>query len=114
MVSFASQFRRWFDYEKDSHAKVLSSLTAVPEPQRGTKEFQQAATLLAHIIAARELWLHRLGAAPDGPREFFPKDVSLTDLAGRLEKMESAWSIYLLGVDDAALAGVFEYRSQEG
>src|SRR5215831_19767321 len=40
-------FRRWFDYERDSHALVLAALEAVPAGRRGAPEFRKAATLLA-------------------------------------------------------------------
>jgi uncharacterized damage-inducible protein DinB len=114
MLSLSSQFRRWFEYERDSHAKAFSSLAAVPEGLRSSNAFQQAATLLAHISAARQLWLHRLGVTSEIPREFFPKVDSLADLDTRLKATERAWSNYLDGLDDAGLARVFEYRSQEG
>src|SRR5689334_869439 len=85
MLSLSSQFRRWFEYERDSHAKAFSSLAAVPEGLRSSNAFEQAATLLAHISAARQLWLHRLGVEPEIPREFFPKVDSLADLETRLK-----------------------------
>jgi uncharacterized damage-inducible protein DinB len=110
----SSQFRRWFEYEKDSHAKAFSSLAAVPEGLRSASVFQQAASLLAHISAARELWLHRLGVGSAIPGEFFPEVDSLADLETRLKATERAWSNYLDGLDDSGLARVFEYRSQEG
>ena len=112
----AGDYRRWFDYERDSHAKVLAALNAVPPERRGAPEFQKAMTLVAHIVEARRLWLFRLGAASEGPGagDFFPENVSLPDLAGRLEAMQAAWSGLLEGLDDAAIAGPFEYRSFEG
>ena len=32
--SRVEQYRRWFEYEKDSHRKVLESLETVPQDQR--------------------------------------------------------------------------------
>jgi uncharacterized damage-inducible protein DinB len=114
MSTLANQFRRWFEYERDSHARVLASLDAIPESLRSSEAFDQAAGLLAHIVAARQLWLYRLGAAPQEPAEFFPKGVRLRDLEVRLKRIESAWEGYLARLDDAGLARSFEYRSQEG
>jgi uncharacterized damage-inducible protein DinB len=107
----ADRFRRWFDYERDSHAKVLASLHTVPEGARSAAAFEKAKTLLAHILAARQMWLFRFGLAPDAPREFFPKGVSLDELAARAHEVESAWSTYLARLDDKELARAFEYKS---
>jgi uncharacterized damage-inducible protein DinB len=112
--TLADRYRRWFDYERWSHAKVLASLAAVPEERRRDPAYDQALTLLAHLMAARELWLHRLGAAAEAPRAFFPADQSLEPLAARVAATEAAWSAYLARLDDAELARGFEYRSLEG
>lgn len=119
MPTTIDRYRRWFEYEKDSHAKVLASLEAVPEPQRASETYQKAAGLLAHVVLARWLWLVRLGAAPrdrapSKPEDFFPRDVSLNDLRSRVEEMERAWGAYLSGLDDAELSRVFEYRALDG
>ncbi len=37
-----NRYRRWFEYEKDSHAKTLASLNAVPVDQRQTEAFRKA------------------------------------------------------------------------
>jgi uncharacterized damage-inducible protein DinB len=110
----ADRYRRWFDYEKDAHATVMASLGAVAEPLRVRHEYRKAVSLLAHIVAARKLWLCRMGASAEWPDEFFPENLSLTEVAARLERMHAAWTTFLEGLDDAALARAFEYRSTEG
>ncbi|HKW98188.1 MAG TPA: DinB family protein [Bryobacteraceae bacterium] len=114
MMSFADQYRRWFEYEQDSHAKVLVSLARVPENLRTAETFQKAATLMAHMIAARRLWLYRLGGAAEPPSDLFPRNVRLDDLKRELGQIESAWSGYLARLTDADLARRFQYRSLEG
>jgi uncharacterized damage-inducible protein DinB len=117
MTTMANRYRRWFAYEKDAHEKTLQSLNGVPEGRRSDARFQKAVSLLGHLVAARQLWLHRLGIRPAGPRtleEFFPKDLGLDELATRLRDMHQEWSDYLSGVDEAELSRVFEYRSLEG
>jgi uncharacterized damage-inducible protein DinB len=108
------RYRRWFEYERDSHAKVLASLNAVPGHLRESPSFQKALDLMAHIVAARWLWLFRFGAAKEGPGEFFPQAVSLADLAERVQKMQEAWSGYLSRLDEPEVSRTFEYRSYEG
>jgi uncharacterized damage-inducible protein DinB len=107
----AEEYRRWFEYEKDSHRKVLASLNAVPAKLRSSPGFQKAVDLMAHLIAARLLWLYRFGAATEPPREMFPEKVALDDVSRRLAEMESAWGPYLARLDAAEIARVFEYRS---
>jgi len=108
------RYRRWFAYEKDSHAKVLTSLNAVPSDLRSSEAFQKAVSLMAHIVAARRLWLFRFGVVKEAPSEFFPENLSLPDLWLRLEQMQADWSKYLDGLSEAELERVFEYRSLEG
>jgi uncharacterized damage-inducible protein DinB len=108
------RYRRWFEYEKDSHAKVLASLEAAPDDVRSAAGFQKAVDLMAHIVAARWLWLYRFGVAKQGPSELFPRNVSLPDLSTRVEEMQAAWSTYLSQLSEADLARIFEYQSYEG
>jgi uncharacterized damage-inducible protein DinB len=105
------RYRRWFDYEKDSHAKVLASLRTVPEDQRDNPAFRKAVSVAAHIAAGRQLWLFRFGVAREAPRDFFPQGLTLTELEARLESVHAAWSDYLQKLDDAELSRDFEYRS---
>ena len=105
----ADDYRRWFEYERDAHAKVLAAMSAVPGTRRAAPEFRRALTLFAHIVQARRLWLYRLGVARESPAhdEMFPENVGLPDLKGRIDAMQGAWSAYLAGLDDAAIAGHF-------
>ena len=119
MPTMIERYRRWFEYEKDSHAKVLNALEGVSEEQRGSAAYQKATGLLAHLVLARWLWLVRLGVAPQDraprkPEDFFPQDVSLDDLRRRIAEMEGAWDAYLSGLEDAELARVFEYQALDG
>jgi uncharacterized damage-inducible protein DinB len=113
-TSNTNRYRRWFDYEKDAHAKVLASFDAMPEDQRATPEYQKAVSLFAHMMLARRLWLYRFGILAEGPREFFPQNVGLDTVKEMAEEMHAAWSAYFERLDEAELARVFEYRSLEG
>ncbi|MGH9332163.1 MAG: hypothetical protein ACRD21_00235, partial [Vicinamibacteria bacterium] len=68
MTTMADRYRRWFAYEKDAHQKTLQSLYEVPEGRRTDPSFQKALSLVGHLVAARQLWLHRLGIRPTAPR----------------------------------------------
>ena len=72
-----SRFRRWFEYEVDAHAKVVASLGTVPADRRGGPEYRKAVALLAHVVAARRVWLGRFGVLPPAAGPLFPDDPEL-------------------------------------
>lgn len=116
MPTMPERYRRWFEYEKDSHAKILAALDAAPEAQRGSEAYEKAVSLMAHLVLARWLWLFRLGAGPGEqvPKtaaEFFPRNVPAAELRARVAAMEAAWESYLAGMDEAEVSRVVEYRS---
>ena len=110
-TSLGAHFRRLFAYERDSHAKVLAALQAVPAERRGEPDFRAAVDLFAHLVAARRMWLTRLGVAPAASGGLEPKGTALAELPARLAEMEGLWERYLAGLDDAAIARRLEYQS---
>lgn len=108
------RYRRWFEYEKDSHAKTIASLVGVPADKRSSPSYQKAVDLFAHMMAARRLWLFRLGVINEGPRDIFPESVNVETLDALAEDVHGLWQDYLDRIDDDELSRVFEYRSLEG
>jgi uncharacterized damage-inducible protein DinB len=108
------RFQRWYAYEKDSHGKVLASLDTVPQDRRTSPEFGKAVALLAHMVAARKLWLHRMGGSPELPKDIFFESPSLEWVCDSLSGMEASWSSYLSGLTDEDLDRVFEYKALDG
>jgi uncharacterized damage-inducible protein DinB len=108
------RYRRWYEYERDCNAKVLASLRAVPESAHASEGFAKARMLLAHMVAARQIWLVRMSGAGERPKEFFPEGVPLGELEQRVAAVEASWSDFLETLDDAALDRVFEYKSLDG
>ncbi|HEY1187415.1 MAG TPA: DinB family protein [Gemmata sp.] len=113
MTSLADRFRKWYEYERDCNAKSLAMLASVPAERRGAAEFQKAVDRMAHLVAARRRWLHRLGhwAEPPVP---FPAGTALTDLPGLVADTEAAWVAYLDRLDAAELAREFEWLAPDG
>ena len=107
MKTLADRFRRWYDYERDCNAKSLAMLASVPADKRNTQEFQKAVGRMAHLLAARQRWLHRqpLAAFPNASLDELPKLVADT---------EAAWTAYLSNLTDADLAREFEYTVDDG
>ena len=106
-------YRRWFTYEKDVHRLTLESLTRLDASQRSSPSFRKAVDLLAHVIAARRMWLFRFGVTSENV-ELFPKDTQLESLTNLLDQMEQTWRNYLDSLTDTDIARVFEYTSYEG
>jgi len=113
-TNLSERYRRWFEYEKDAHEKVLASLNSVPDAKRAAPEFQKGVSWLAHMMAARQLWLFRFGVAKDAPTDFFPQPITLDEVTAQVNEIHRIWTNYLRRLDDAELARVFEYQSLEG
>ena len=112
-ASNVDRYRRWFEYEKDAHQKVLRSLDAAAEAHR-SPSFQRAVDLFAHMMAARWLWLFRFGAVSEPPLDLFPQGVPVETLDRLADEMHAAWSRYLDRLDEAEIARSFEYNSLDG
>jgi uncharacterized damage-inducible protein DinB len=108
------RYRRWFEYEQQAHRLTIASLREVAPEQQASPEWQKAASLFAHMMVARQIWLHRLGAFADEPHDFFPTGFSLERLEAMAEEMRIAWTAYLEAADDAELARVYDYRRSDG
>ena len=106
-----ARYRRWFEYEKDAHAKVVRSLETVPPDRRAAPEFRRAVAILAHVAADRRMWLGRLGVVPLSAAPLFPEGAELTQIAEELQAVEARWAEYLGRLTDEDLGRVFEYQS---
>ncbi len=111
--SLVNRYRRWFEYEEDSHAKTVASLNAVSSELRSTDEFLKAVYLMGHVVAARRMWLFRLGFLAEDT-DLFTREISLPELPHEVAEMEKIWREYLAQLTDADVAKVFEYKSYEG
>ena len=113
MKTLADRFRRWYDHECDCHAKCLAMLDSVPVERRATADFQKAIDRMAHLMAARQRWLTRLGHFAN-PLEVHPKGLQLADLPGLLTQTETAWLTYLERLDDTELARELDWVMGDG
>jgi uncharacterized damage-inducible protein DinB len=88
-------------------------LASVPAERRATAEFQKAVDRMAHLVAARRRWLHRLGHFAESPG-LFPQGNKLNDLPAMVAETENAWVAYLAKLDDAALSREVEWTAGDG
>src|SRR5262249_53332276 len=107
----AGRFERWFEYERDAHTKVLRSLGSVPVGRRSSPEFQRAVAILAHVAAARRLWLVRLGVLPGPQGTLSPEKLTLAEATAPLQSVHGPWADYLARVTDEELGRIVEYQS---
>lgn len=109
--AIVDRFQRWHEYEKDAHARTIHSLESVPPQGQGSPEFRKAVQVLAHIAAARRIWLGRLGVIPLTQASLFPENPDLARTVADLREIEARWTDCLAQLDDERLAETFEYQS---
>jgi len=108
-------FRAWYAYERRANQDVLAALDSVPTAGRSDPAFQRAVDIFAHMIAARHLWLRRLGGLAEGPDSLFPTGVPAEDLPARLEPVDRAWGRYLdSSLHEHELGRRVRYTATEG
>lgn len=111
------RFRHWYQHEMDVHAKVLASLETIPQDRRSESAYRKALDLFAHILAARRMWLFRMGRTDHGAtseEEIFPTGVGLTDLRAEDAEVATLWTDYLESLDHNEVGRVFTYTAFEG
>jgi uncharacterized damage-inducible protein DinB len=113
MKSLADRFIRWYEYERDCNAKSLEMLASVPADRRSAPEFQKAVDRMAHLVAGRRRWLHRLGHWPELSATF-PQGTALAELPKLVADTEAAWVAYLARLDDRELARTVEWQWSDG
>jgi uncharacterized damage-inducible protein DinB len=105
------RYRRWYEYERDAHEKVIRSLESVPFDRHSSPEYTRAVSIFAHMIAARRMWIGRLGILPPLSGSLFPEQPELEKVLALNQEVEAAWSKYLDQLDDEAIDRSFEYQS---
>ncbi len=112
-LSFAERFRTWYAYERDCNAKALKMLESVPAGARASPQFARAVGKMAHLVAARHMWLFRLGVAKDRPDGWFPS-TTLEELPDAVKAIEDRWTAYLASLTDADIASDFTCMGSDG
>jgi uncharacterized damage-inducible protein DinB len=111
-TNLIESYRRWFQYEQDVHDKVFASFQTVPADRRGSAEYKRAVSIMGHIVAARRMWLVRLGVIrSSGPAVLFPDGQDIEQVIADWREVQGLWVSHLASLDDAALEREFEYQS---
>ena len=112
-LSFAERFRNWYEYERDCNAKCLRMLQSVPADARASSQFTRAVGKMAHLVAARQMWLCRLVVVADRPESWFPL-MTLEQVCAAAEAIEQRWAAYLARLTDPDLSADFAYVGSDG
>jgi len=107
------RFRAWYDHERDCDAKVIAMLESVPRDRRASPGFLRALTKATHIVAARHMWLHRLGVCADRPVDWFPP-TTLEAFPAVTRKVEQLWTAYLAGLTEQDVLADVEWIGIDG
>ena len=114
LTSLADRFRQWYAYEKAANRRALEMIASVPQEQQDNPLFQKAVDKLAHVFSARRLWLGRFGNKQALTEDLFPDHTAVGDLPRMYDEVYAFWDPIISELDDARLAGEFEYRSTDG
>ena len=105
-MDFLEHLRRLFAYDDWANREALRVLKeAEPPPARSLK-------LLAHILAAEDLWLHRL-LADSSPVEVWPA-LTLEHCEARLDELARRWRSYLGDLSAEKLSARIAYVNSKG
>ncbi|MEO1129061.1 MAG: DinB family protein [Planctomycetota bacterium] len=110
----ADGFRRAMEHERFAMQTLRTAFLSVPAERRDDPAYQKALEKLAHIVATRETWLHRVGALETMPDAVFPDAAPLDELALRAASIQARWEAWAEELDDDDLGEMIEYRSTEG
>ncbi|HEY3329049.1 MAG TPA: DinB family protein [Capsulimonadaceae bacterium] len=108
-MSQIERYRELYEYETDCNSKMLTMIESVPDASRADARFQRAVTLAGHLAACRENWLDFMTSAGPAKAAWFDPECDLATLRDRFAAIESRWTDYLAGLDDAALPQNFEF-----
>jgi uncharacterized damage-inducible protein DinB len=98
--------RLMFEYEQWANRRVLESLQKASERGEGVR-------LLAHLLAAQEVWLTRLDGRDTSHIAIFPER-SLEECAAELDRLAGVIGAYLGSLEEDNLGEEIAYRNQSG
>ncbi len=102
----ADYLRPLFAYDGWANREVLAALRAEERPPA------RAVELLAHIVAAQEVWWGRIRGEP--PATAVWPELSLDACAERLARLGRQWEEYLAGMTAAELRRSVSYTNTAG
>jgi uncharacterized damage-inducible protein DinB len=100
------QLRRFLDYDVWANRETIKALKQSPDPP------PRSVKIMAHILAAQDLWLVRLKKTGK-PVVVWP-EFSVDQLETQMERIIQEWSEYLGGLNSSRLSEQISYKNSKG
>ncbi len=101
-------FEKLFNYDKYANALIINTINTEGQPEK-------AVQLMAHLLAAQQIWLNRCMDLPPAKVELW------TALGGPSDKFRQqvtdnhlAWTGYLNGLNEVDFEDIISYKSLKG
>jgi uncharacterized damage-inducible protein DinB len=99
------RINRYFEYGNWAAVRELSALDGAQNPE--------ALGVLAHILAAQEIWLVRLNGGDSSSIATNP-DLSLVECRELAERLDKEYRKFIASLDDDRLKSTITYRNTKG
>ncbi len=97
-------------YELNSMTTLINRARQLPPTT--APDHARLLTLLAHITAARRVWLARIESRPPPP--VWPESPTLDQIQADLDTAHAEWSAYAARLDNSERARVLTYENSQG
>ena len=97
-----------FNYDRMANELILKSITEAGNPEKPVQ-------LMAHLLAAQQVWLNRCQGLPPAAVELWPAlGTAHTDLPVWVRDNHTAWINFLNGLSNGDLEKIIGYKNTKG
>ena len=101
-------FKDLFDYDRWANLQVLDAMNAEIKSAKATQ-------LMAHILAAQQIWLNRCMYLPQPPLNLWePGEVDTSTFGKVIPENHDAWVNYTGGLADTDFGQIISYKRLNG
>ena len=100
-------FIRMFGYDRVANLRILNAIEAAHQSEKPMQ-------LMAHLLAAQQVWLKRCKCQPAPAGPLWPQDWTLQQMLDTTEENYQVWLNYLQHVDDSAWQNTISYQNFKG
>ncbi len=98
---------RLFGYDRVANLQILDAIEAAHQPEKPMH-------LMAHLLAAQQVWLKRCQYQPAYAGPLWPQDWTLQQMKLAVEENTTGWLGYLQNVDDKEWQTNISYQNSRG
>jgi uncharacterized damage-inducible protein DinB len=103
-----NHFITLFNYDRYANELILKAINDTGSPEKPVQ-------LMAHLLAAQQVWLNRCLGLPPAAVELWPAiGAKHEDLPVRLSNNHGAWIKYLNGLNDGDFEKLISYKNTKG